>query len=1170
MRSTSAYYKQKIASGATRNFEVLIYLNLTDNTQLTITNAEITENSFKLMSASSGTESFDIGSAIIGKCTFTLNNFEDDFTDYDFFNATATVWLKLDGDSSYHRMGFYTVDEPTKANSLIQLELLDNMWKFDKDLPTIAYPDTVGNIVYSLCQHCSVALTTVSFNGSSYTIQAAPEQDMNCREYLQYLAMVGCNFCVMDDQGGLCLKWYDMTSYDDPTHGSVVAFDKLFSRNVGTAPITVTGIKVRINEQDYLMGNEGYVLVLENPLINEDNVSAILSLIWNRLHPDNQTYFEFTTYNVTMLPDLTPEVGDCVSVTAKDGTPIYSYLTNFTFTPSLCTPSLGAVTPQRSLTRRTSKAVQAAVEVARERVQQEIGYYDVGVQRMNELAINAMGGYTDYDEPATGGRIYYLSNAPITKNAQTGQCEFDDNAVVYKTSGDGFFISTSVDPQTHQRIWTQGYSPSTGLLVEMLTALRINAEQMYTGQMTVGGSQTGVTKPYIRVLDTSNNVVCTINHLGIIMGSGYIASSDFEDKTPVDVFSLHGMKIDVNGKYIKSPHFGFNENGAYFDGEINVYNHPITVRGDIELYNGSGTSFDFAPYDYRLSEDFVLTFYNENEAMTVTINQYRHTSTTPTLIETVSVPADTETSSTVLLDHLVGQDDGDFYRITATATGTWTATIDDAILAYMGTGGFRGFMQGIFEGYLNSKTGRIGNMKYGDHSLTVGNDDLILYGSSSDKYLEISLSDPDAPQITRHYISGNDTVSQDVAWGRKQNFIGTDVLPLTQSGETGDLIITLHEYRGGRDELWRWDGSSWGEVDLSGTWAFLSDSAPANSDGKQGDILLKYDSDSSILGGNIEKLYYNTGAQQNPWSEFNFGGGGGAGSYYTSEHKTDMRWITGSPIYTRTYWKHEETTSSTVGWITNQMPPSAGMLIKSEGFMECEDTLHHDIFELGVNPNGGEMHSFQDLKTGEWGMQWSGVPDYGGTYKYTAYWTAYYLKTAPVYSFEYEYQVGQSYSIHKTNVSVSDFLSSFINAFMELNSGDQTGVVSIIADEANNIIDYIVEHLASGHNSIAIMAEWNLGYPKASFYVRASGTESPQTKTITGTSYVGKYEYYTIDYGFNSGTLSQISVDVFANFPIAYGNISSEVRTIGFKPTANQDGIHYALEATNWGITFPT
>lgn len=38
--------------------------------------------------------------------------------------------------------------------------------------------------------------------------------------------------------------------------------------------------------------------------------------------------------------------------------------------------------------------------------------------------------------------------------------------------------------------------------------------------------------------------------------------------------------------------------------------------------------------------------------------------------------------------------------------------IDDAILAYMGEGGFRGFLQGIFEGYIQSETGRLGNFTY--------------------------------------------------------------------------------------------------------------------------------------------------------------------------------------------------------------------------------------------------------------------------------------------------------------------------------------------------------------------------------------------------------------------------------------------------------------------------
>ena len=769
MRPVSEYYKQKIASGETRNFHIKVMMTLADGTQYddvhnpAITEADIMDSSFKILTASSGQSSFDIGAAIIGKCQFTLKNFEDEWAGVDFFNAEATVWIGLDGDETngtqiYHRVGFFTVDEPQYAGSMVSLELLDNMWKFDKDLPSIPLPQTIGQIVNRLCTHCGVGLGTQTFNGSTYQITELPDTDMNCRELLQYLAMIGCNFCQINDNGSLDVKWYDVlsrpeadldggsfstnttpysdgdsadggnfTNYDsgDNYDGGVFAentdiayFTRLFTRTVGTDEITITGVKIKIGDTDYLRGNEGYVIVLDNPLVTESNVTTILNMIWNRLRG-----FTFRTYTLTALPDLAPEVGDCVAISYK-GNMVYSYLTNYTFTPSLVTASLGAVTPSRTLSQRYSKAVQSAVEVARKNVKQQIGIYDLSAQRMNQLAINAMGGYTDYDDLPTGGRVYYLSNAPITKNATTGMCQFPDSAIVYKTTGEGFFVSTSgsVDPQTHERIWTQGYTPSTGLLVELLTALRINAEQMYTGVLEVGGSQIGVTKPYIRVLDVNDDPVCTINHEGITMHQGLIQSPDYEEETPVGTFSDTGMMIDVLNSILKSPFFALNNNGAYLKGEIqatsgkigaaDITPYSIIIRGDIELYNGTGTSFDFAPYNYRLSENFNLTFYNETESMTVTIQQYTHGSSSPTTVETLSVPADTPTTSLTSLDHLVGQTDGDYYHVSSTATSTWSAMIDDAILAYMGEGGFRGFMKGIFEGYIESESGKLGNFTY--------------------------------------------------------------------------------------------------------------------------------------------------------------------------------------------------------------------------------------------------------------------------------------------------------------------------------------------------------------------------------------------------------------------------------------------------------------------------
>ena len=93
MRATSATYKQIMASKNARDYIVNIYLTLADNTQLHLTEEEIWSDSLTIETASSGTSSFDIGSAIIGKCTFSINNIDGDYDNYDFFNAEAVVWL---------------------------------------------------------------------------------------------------------------------------------------------------------------------------------------------------------------------------------------------------------------------------------------------------------------------------------------------------------------------------------------------------------------------------------------------------------------------------------------------------------------------------------------------------------------------------------------------------------------------------------------------------------------------------------------------------------------------------------------------------------------------------------------------------------------------------------------------------------------------------------------------------------------------------------------------------------------------------------------------------------------------------------------------------------------------------------------------------------------------
>ena len=624
MRATTSTYKQLIASNNTRKFLVKINMTLADDTELELTNADIWSDSFELETASSNTASFDVGCAVIGKCKFQLNNFDERFNSYDFFNATAVVWLKLDGDSSYYRIGVFTVDEPSFAGALISLELLDNMWKFDvplSEVSNLSFPVSILSAVNTICTHCGVTLATQDFHGKNFQI-GEPKEDMNCREFLQYVAMIGCNFCLMDSQGNLNIKWYNTSaipsesdldggtfstnttpysdgdtadggnfidytsgdSYDGGTftdNPNVAYFTRNYSTTLGTDVITITGLKVTIDKTEYTVGSEGYVLEIDNPLITVDNVSSVLNLMWEVLED-----FSFRTFSVDALSDLAIEVGDCCAIMDLHGNYAYSFVTNLSYKLTSMTASLGAVSPTRTLTKRYSKTVQQAVDQARQQTDAIISDYDLSVQMMNALSVISMGAYRDYEDVQTGGRIYYLSNMPITKTG--GTCSFEPNSTVFKISGDGFFISTQ-GGQTGT--WNNGYDPITGkLVVNVLNAIGLSCDWIKTGTLTVGG--VGTSNPEIIVKDSGGNTIATINVDGITMYRGRLQSADgsqYIDLTNNTMRITGNTKVKnvdntttVSGRnYALGTYNGFTVvNGSVTQGSVN-YNASSQMVTDI-------------------------------------------------------------------------------------------------------------------------------------------------------------------------------------------------------------------------------------------------------------------------------------------------------------------------------------------------------------------------------------------------------------------------------------------------------------------------------------------------------------------------------------------------------------------------------------------------------------
>lgn len=572
MRSIPQAWRQAYIAG-NQNYTVRLVMTLADGTHLTITNDHIWEGGFSVEEGTSVENSFSIGSAIIGKCTVILNNISEEYSAYDFFNAEFDAYLNLVGLTTTNlRIGHYTVDETTYNGSLITLDALDNMWRFDIPFSDINYTftssTTARDVINAMCQYAGIGITlaTQSFQGYNFRV-AKPEQELNCREVLQYLAQATCNYCKMNDQGNLQLLWYDksiingITDWDGGTFSTTTRpysdgdeveggfwdsngvpygdypeadggwfYDNTsvigyivnnYSMEVGTDGIVVTGVKICTSNQDsddaydyswhdstLEQTHPRYTLVIQdNPFITKTNASGRATTIGGIL-----ANLPLRNFMASATSDISIEAGDPVAINDFRGNRFYSFVTNVRFqTNNPESFSCGVESLTQNKVVRYSNELKTLVEAQRN-TQEQISTFDQAVQRMNNLAVNAMGAYEDYEEDGDA-RIYYLSNKPISKNAQ-GKCVFTNGSKVYKITGEGFFVSQ--DAGVH---WVNGYDPGTGeLVINLLNAIGINAEWINAGSISADRLKANV------ITSINNNTGTTtisggkINIAGVVNG----------------------------------------------------------------------------------------------------------------------------------------------------------------------------------------------------------------------------------------------------------------------------------------------------------------------------------------------------------------------------------------------------------------------------------------------------------------------------------------------------------------------------------------------------------------------------------------------------------------------------------------------------------------------------
>ncbi|MEI1258317.1 hypothetical protein V8Q34_26690 [Blautia sp. JLR.GB0024] len=495
---------------------------LKDGTLLQIDSPQISQGATKIDDGVTGSNKFDVGSAITNKLTLSLNNRYDKFSDYDFTDAVVTVWVgkQLSDRMEWLKKGVYNTDDPTATPAILTLECLDNMSKFDTTYDGgIGFPASLQTIVQYCCTQCGVLLVNGEFPNFRYQISKNPfdaTTNITYRAIIAYCALLAGCYARCNTDGRLELKWYDTAAFDGIIDGGifdettaasyqtganldggnftdyssgdtadggtftdVLPYHHIYSfssLSVSTEDVVITGIRVtaadsedangkKVEGETYLCGAEGYVLdVSGNPLIEAGKAREVAEYLAGRV-----VGMRFRPFQASAIGDPSWEAGDAAIVTDRKGNSYHTYLTNITYsTGGYASISCDAEPAARHSADRYAEINKIVNDIKKDS-QQKLTEYGKLLEQMNGLAINAMGYYETQETQDDGSVITYMHDKPI----------LSESKIVYKQSIDGFFWS-----KDGGKTWTGGIDKDGNAVMNVIAAIGLYADWIIAGKIS--------------------------------------------------------------------------------------------------------------------------------------------------------------------------------------------------------------------------------------------------------------------------------------------------------------------------------------------------------------------------------------------------------------------------------------------------------------------------------------------------------------------------------------------------------------------------------------------------------------------------------------------------------------------------------------------------------------
>lgn len=527
MRNLSTKFRQALYRNE-RNYIAYADITLADSTELNLTNTEIWSGGFSFEDSVSDDDTFSaLGSVIIGSATLIINNIYEEFSDYDFTNATVVLSLAMqftDNTVEKFKIGTYTVDDTSYNGATIRLSLLDNLEQFDRPYSNsnLQYPATLDAIVRDLCTTCGVSLGTVDFPHKSQVINNRPaDEALTCREVLSDVATIAGCFVKCNANGAIELRWFDRTTLDsypvgldggkfdsanpyatgdtadggsfnpwntgteydsnlETINSNIHYITGINSQNICVDDTVITGLSIVVADEttntdityNATGSTPGYVIqIINNSLISIETAQTIADWLGTQL-----IGLTFRKLNVSHLDDPAIESGDIAIAIDRKQNEYPVLVTRQTFTiGGFQTIVCGSETPSRNSATRYSQAVKNFIE-SRKLLKAEKTARELALQDLT-TRLNGKSGLYSTQETTQSGTIYYLHDKP----------RLADSSIIWKMTSEAWGVST--DGGT---TWNAGMTVDGNVIANILSAIGVNADWIDTGALIVRDTQNNV------------------------------------------------------------------------------------------------------------------------------------------------------------------------------------------------------------------------------------------------------------------------------------------------------------------------------------------------------------------------------------------------------------------------------------------------------------------------------------------------------------------------------------------------------------------------------------------------------------------------------------------------------------------------------------------------------